>query len=494
MEKIKQLKALLKDFNWKESLLFATDSYKHSHFEQYPAGTSKVYSYIEARKKDLTPLVFFGVSSFIKKHLLRKITASEVEAAKLFNEMHGVPFNYDGWMNIVNRYDGFIPVEIKAVEEGSVIANGNVLVTITNRCPDSAWIVGYIETALLRHVWYQSTVATYSAKCKISILSALKRCTNMSAEDAVSYADFALHDFGARGCSSGETAALGAAAHLLSFRGSDTIEAAMHLIDVYDMDEMPSFSVPASEHSTVTMYLKDGEIDAMKNMIAKFAGKYPIISFVSDSYDLFANINIVCTQLIDTIRESGTKYVIRPDSGDPAKTLLKVFKQIDDHGLMAVNDKGFKELPDYLGVLQGDGINLITINIICSELISAGYSIKGLVFGMGGALLQAHNRDDCSFAMKCSYAIVDEQERFVQKCPSTDTSKVSKTGMFKLISFKGMLHTVSSKNAYDYTGFSKERDLLKLFYPYVPNCGAYYTETSIPQVREKLRSYFISKY
>lgn len=455
MDNFETLKKLISKINWKDCILFSTDSYKYSHFEQYPEGTTKIYSYIEPRsihkEFGISSVIVMGVQYFINKYLMKPITMKHVEAANLFARLHGIPFNYNGWKRIVEKCNGYLPIEIKAVKEGSSVRVKNAICTVTNTDDEFPWIVNYIEAALLRSVWYQTTVATYSNECKKVILESLAvtsypKGSPVNWEDYINSANFNLHDFGARGVSSGESAMIGGAAHIGSFMGSDTIEGILSLIENTNPDSMPAFSVPAAEHSTVTIYLRDGEKEAILNMINKFKGKFPIISFVADSYDLWNNINMVCVDLIDEIRASGLKYVIRPDSGNPAKTILKVFEHIKHYGLMKLNENGYYELPDYLGVLQGDGIDLRSLKGILDTLTNNKFSSKGLVFGMGGKLLQSHSRDDFGFAMKCSYAIVNGEPRDVFKDPVTDSGKRSKKGMLKLITFNRAHHTVSTSD------------------------------------------------
>merc|ERR1719238_2176672 len=100
---------------------------------------------------------------------------------------------------------------------------------------------------------------------------------------------FKLHDFGFRGVSSVESAAVGGAAHLVNFLGTDTVAAMVCAHKYYgatlDKTNCPGFSIPASEHSTITSWGVEGECDAMKNMLES----YPqgLVACVSDSFDLF---------------------------------------------------------------------------------------------------------------------------------------------------------------------------------------------------------------
>ena len=461
-EKIQQLKAMLSKFDWQNSILFATDSYKYSHFAQYPKDTDYIYSYIEARKEsDYSDVVVFaGIQGAVNKYLTHPVTAFEVEAAALFAELHGVPFNYDGWMEIVNKFNGYLPIAIEAVPEGTVVPVKNVLATVCNTVKGFGWVVGWCEPVLLRAAWYKSTVATYSAVMKKEIISGYRK-SGVPENDIRQLISFAHHDFGSRGVSSGESAGTGGSGHAMSSMGSDTIEGVIHTIMNFEVSSMPCYSVPAAEHSTVTIYLRDNELEAIKNMINTFGDKYKIISFVADSYDLMKNIEMVVS-LKDLIVEKGVKFVIRPDSGDPKESILKVFRNLYSmNGLVSNRATNKWELPDWLGVLQGDGICIETVRAIVDALTSVSFSTKGLVFGQGGKLLQDHTRDDFGWAMKCSFAIVDGNDRDVYKDPITDSNKKSKKGKMKLIRPNGKYMTILSSEDKQYSIYHTE---LKLMY------------------------------
>jgi len=296
------------------NLILNTDSYKASHYLQYPPNTEKVFSYIEARGGEYDKTVFFGLQMFLKEYMMQPITREMIEEASVFFKAHGEPFNRDGWEYILNEYDGYIPVIIRAVPEGTVVPIGNALVTVENVDPKCYWVTSYIETALLRAVWYPTTVATNSWTSKQIIKHYMETTAD---KEAMAGLAFKLHDFGARGVSSFESAGIGGAAHLVNFMGSDTITGALYIMRYYG-GEMPSFSVPAGEHSSITTWEKERETDAYRNMLKQFEG-YPIISVVSDSYDIYNAVeHIWGGELKDEVIKCGSMLVIRPDSRNPA--------------------------------------------------------------------------------------------------------------------------------------------------------------------------------
>ena len=410
-----------------------TDSYKTSHRMQYPEGTTRVNSYIEARGGD--DIVFFGLKFYIEKYLLGISKIIDLPHAENICKQHGIPFYREGWQALLRRIENGqgLPIEVWSCDEGLVMPSSNVLVQIRNTDPDFYWLVSYLETALLRSIWYPTSVATNSRAMKKMMAGFMEQsCDDLSA------LPFMLHDFGARGATSNESAVYAGSAHLVNFMGSDTLEAVSFVNDVYN-DGVVGYSVPASEHSTMTSWTKEGEVDACRNMIQQYAKKDAIFSVVSDSYDIYNCVeNIFGGELRDEVRqleEIGAKLVIRPDSGDLIETPIKVFELLEARFGSEKNSKGYRKLPPYLGVLQGDGLNKGTLKSLCGSIVSRGIALDNFVFGMGGGLLQDVTRDTYKFAMKCSAIEVDGEWRDVYKDPVTDTVKKSKRGILGL--YKG---------------------------------------------------------
>lgn len=421
-----------------KNIILNTDSYKASMYKQYPPNTTGVYSYIESRGGQYDRTVFFGLQAFIKEYLLDPITQSDIDIADELWTVHGEPFNRDGWQYILDKHNGYLPVVIKAVPEGSIVPVKNVLVTIENTDPKCFWLTTWLETALLRAVWYPTTVATQSKTIKETILYYLERTGDPST------INFKLHDFGARGVSSMESAGLGSAAHLVNFMGSDTMSGILYAREYYNAG-IAGFSIPAAEHSTITSWGRDSEVDAYRNMLTQFAKPGSIVAIVSDSYDVYnACEKLWGEELRQQIIDSGATVVIRPDSGDPLEVNQKLIKILGDKFGYTINDKGFKVLNN-VRLIQGDGVNEQTIRTILGNFLVRGWSADNIAFGMGGALLQQLDRDTQKFAMKCSAISVSERVedgdygsgwktvwRHVQKDPITDPGKKSKAGRVTL--------------------------------------------------------------
>jgi nicotinamide phosphoribosyltransferase len=408
-----------------KNILLNVDSYKISMEKQYPPNTTGVYSYIEARGGEYDETVFFGLQAFIKEYLLAPITQDDIDIADEIITAHGEPFNRSSWEYILKEHNGYLPLVIRAVPEGTVVPVKNVLCVIENTDPNCYWLTTWLETALLRAVWYPTTVATQSWNIKQLIKQFLEQT---GTPESINYR---LHDFGARGVSSQESAALGGMAHLVNFMGSDTISSILAAREYYNAG-IAGHSIPASEHSTITAWGRDNEVDAYRNMIKQFGNSGATFAVVSDSYNIFnACENLWGDELRQEVIDSGATLVIRPDSGDPEEVCVKVIKILGEKFGYTINDKGYKVL-NHVRIIQGDGVNENTVRCILGHFKLLGWSADNISFGMGGQLLQGINRDTQEWAMKCSSIKKDGKWIDVQKDPITSSGKKSKAGRVTL--------------------------------------------------------------
>ena len=411
-----------------KNLILNTDSYKTSHYLQYPPGTEYVSSYIESRGGRFDETLFFGLQAFIHEYLSSPITRADIDEAEALLATHGVPFNRAGWEYILHTHSGYLPIAIQSVAEGSLVPTGNVLVQVMNTDPRCAWLATYLETALLRAVWYPTTVASQSRACR----QLIGRYLDETADNRDGLV-FKLHDFGARGASSEETAALGGAAHLVSFMGTDTLSAVLAARRYYGA-EMAGFSIPAAEHSTITSWGREGEAAAYANMLSRFGGDGRLVAVVSDSYDLWYAIDRLWgEELKSQIETMGGTLVVRPDSGTPVEVVPEAIERLMAKFGYRTNSKGFRVLPDCIRLIQGDGVSLASIEAILQTLKDQGISADNLAFGMGAELLQKVNRDTQRFAMKASAIRINGEWRDVYKDPLTDPGKRSKSGRLALV-------------------------------------------------------------
>lgn len=422
----------------KYNLITDVDSYKFSHWVQYPPNTTSMYSYFESRGGKFDSVVFFGLQYILREYLTKPITALDINEAEKLAGLHGEPFNRAGWEKILTKYNGYMPVTVRAVPEGTVVPVNNILfdIQLTDPDPDVFWCVSWLETQLSR-AWYGCTVSSLSRECKKIIWNALQR----SSDDPAAEIGFKLHDFGARGVSSLESSRIGGAAHLVNFLGTDTVEA-IRCADEHYSSGVCAWSIPAAEHSTITSWGREHEVDAYKNFVQKYlidrvvpVGVPKLAACVSDSYNIYNVVeNVWLGSLHDMVKNSGGKLVIRPDSGEPVEVILNILGIFDRKMHLKINNKGYKVLPDYYGLIQGDGVNIESISEILEAMMRAGFSASNIAFGMGGKLLQADiHRDVQKFAFKCSSILVNGKWEGVKKSPITDPGKNSKSGRLALL-------------------------------------------------------------
>jgi len=414
------------------NLLLMSDSYKYSHYVQYPKGTTTVYSYFESRGGKYPETVLFGLQYYMKRYLEGVVvTPEKIAEAKHIISSHlppSSPFNEAGWKRIWEKHGGRLPIKIKAVPEGTVVDTKNVLFTMENTDEECFWLTNFLETLLVQ-VWYPMTVATHSRACKKIILNGLRDTGN---PDLI---DFKLQDFGFRGVSSVETAGTGGAGHLVNFLGTDTVAGLIVARDYYGAKiegaECPGYSIPASEHSTITAWGREGETKAMENMLTQYPGG--LMACVSDSYDIFkACKEYWGGELKDKVLARDGTLVVRPDSGEIKETSVKIHEILYEQFGGTVNEKGYKVLNDKVRIIWGDGIDHESLGEIVAHLKANKWAIDNMTYGSGGGLLQKLHRDTQKCAFKCSYAVVQGKEIDVFKQPITDPGKKSKKGKLSL--------------------------------------------------------------
>lgn len=435
--------------NINDNILLLTDSYKiGGHWNMLPEGTDTVYSYFEARAGAKWPEVtFFGLQYVIKKYLVGVVvTREKIEKAALYCRKHfgnDTAFNRAGWEHILNEWGGKLPVVIRAIPEGKTVPVNNVLMTIHNLGgAKTAWLTGYLET-VLTHMWYGCTVATQSRQGKKMI----KHFLDQTSDGGL--IDFFIHDFGCRSVSCMEQAAYGGAAHLINFKGTDTVPALQFAEEVYgaSLDGL-AYSVPATEHSIMTPCGPAGESD----IVGRLINQYPtgILSMVGDSFNIYEFAEKICGETYrDIILKRDGVLVIRPDSGDPEEVMLKLVNILWKKFGGTTNSKGYRVVNPKVRLLWGDGINLDGVRDVLGNFMVNGWAAENIAcFGIGSNLLQIVKRDDLRFAFKCC-----AHERYgkwvdVFKSP-IEGGKNSKRGRLKLVVDGDTFKTVRLKEAGD---------------------------------------------
>ena len=458
-----------------ENLILNTDAYKLTHWQEYPKGLSKLYSYCESRTGGLfNEVVFFGLQMIIHDHFLSPVTTEMIEEAEAEAEMTFATkkyFNRQVWERV--RDLGYFPVRIKALPEGLVVPTGTVLFTLESTESWFATTLNALETVLM-HVWYPTTIATNELYIKAALTKFYEETGNLE------NLPFAVNDFGLRGATSREAAARGGAAHLLHFRGTDNMVANHAIKEIYDLAGR-GLSVWATEHSVATSYGEgSGEIDYLKAQLDR-SDENTTISIVIDSFETLNFIDhvVASSEISEKIKKRPGRVVFRPDSGNPIETPIAVLEHLDKIFGHSINEKGYRLLNFNVGVIQGDGMKRETIIELYQTIIELGWSADNLVTGSGGGLLQqGFDRDTQRFAIKASYAeLEDGSELNVQK---KTAGKVSKSGKFKVVKDEdGQILTVSQTDL--------REDLLRTIY----ENGNYYPdrfEEIIKRTEEALSS------
>ena len=420
-----------------DNIIINVDNYKHCHYPLYPPGTQYVSSYVESRGGAFPSTMFVGLQVFLRKYLMRPITLEDIDEAEFIEREQGMHFNRELWMGVLNEHDGYLPVESEAVPEGTVVPPRNVLVQLINTDPKYWWVTSFFETALLRAVWYPTTIGTVSWLAKQVIREALEHTS-----DNPQVLLHMLHDYGARGVSSQESAALGGLAHLVNFSQSDTVPGILAAKRYYNAGKV-SNSGPNSEHAGFCAWGRENETAALRNMLHMYRDN-GVALLLTDTYDHEHCVkNIIGRELKSEIENFPGLVGVRPDSGDVVEVTSETCAWLMDAFGWETNSKGFKVLPPYVRVVQGDGVVFDALPSIFIELERRGFSAENAIFGMGGGLLQHHNRDTMNFGQKASAVCINGVWRDIFKAPTGAGFKVSKKGRLALKYADGTYTTVA---------------------------------------------------
>ncbi len=426
------------------------DSYKLTHHSVYKKNVLNTQSYIESRGGDFSYSVFFGLEKW--KQDIQPYNAEILEQAREMAMQHfsvdpahpeQSPFNEEGFRYILDNYGGLPPVYIESVPEGTVVPAHNAVLSmwLPQDVAKIRWVPSFIETSLLRSIWYPSTVATLAREYRKIIL---KHLMVSGTPDTVVGR---FHDFGPRGATSAESAGIAGLANLVINEGTDSIASLWDGRDYYG-EPCVGKSVCATEHSVSEQYGEYEEMEYIDSCINRWGGPGRVYSVVADTYDVFSFAKKVCLRK-DAIIAKGGVFVIRPDSGDPLEVLPRLLQIIWESGFAGgVNDKGYRVLDNHIRVLQGDGVNLNSIDAILTTLEAAGWSADNVNFGCGGKLYQSVTRDTGKWAMKESAVLYDVEgaKRWfgVSKHPITDSGKTSKKGRLGLYDVDGTVKTLDT--------------------------------------------------
>jgi nicotinamide phosphoribosyltransferase len=424
-----------------------TDGYKLGHHYMYMGGTLNLMSYDEARlgaKYDKSLII--GQQPLIKKHLIgRRINS--IHEVKMCHEfcreyfMGHDYFNFDMWKRIYTHHDGKLPLRIKSIQEGVMLPISNAISTIeaTDNTIDPKTGKGYFvplinhfET-IFTHVWGPQNVGTLAKY----IYDTMKDYFDETVDDDMHVLlPYMMHDFGYRGVMCDEQGGVAGSGFLPVFQGTDTLRAIYEVIKYYGTNKMPGFSVAASEHSVMTQKTESGEYSVIEHIVRN-TPEGAILSIVNDSYDCVRFVTEYLPRLEPLIKERGIKFVVRPDSprfknDNPEDQVLWLNNQLAKQFGTTANKKGYLVVNPNFGTIYGDGIGPRDILNCLETLKMGGFAASSCVYGMGGGLLQKHNRDTQRKAFKCCARETEEGWSDVYKKP-LDSSKASKAGRLAVV-------------------------------------------------------------
>lgn len=476
------------------------DGYKVGHKFQYPKNTTKVSSNLTPRASripSITKIVSFGFQAFVIKWLQRYYDAfffsqpKELAVARYKRRID----NYLGKDTVDVSHIGelwelgYLPIEVKAIPEGTLVPLRVPMFTITNTVPKFFWLTNMLETLISCETWQPMTNATVALEYR-KVFERWAEITGAPKE----FIDWQGHDFSMRGMAGVDAATISGAAHLLSFTGTDTIPAIDFLEDFYDADsdkELIAGSVPATEHSVMCMGMKEGEFETFKRLITEV---YPsgFISIVADTWDFWQVITDYIPRLKNEILARDGRVVIRPDSGDPVKIIVGAFHGATDaerRGAIGclwdifggkINEKGYKELDPHIGLIYGDSINLERQEQILAGLALKGFASSNVVLGIGSYTYQYNTRDTFGFAIKATYGELDGVGQAISKDPKTDDGvKKSASGLLRVEDENGTLVCYENQ-----TLAQEKQGLLQTIF----KDGKIYNKTTLSEIRTRLKS------
>jgi nicotinamide phosphoribosyltransferase len=482
------------------------DFYKSGHIYQYPDNTELVFSNLTARSSrddSVDKIVFFGLQYFVKKYLMYEwdVNFFDVEIEDVVDSYKRRMDNALGKDSVKTDHLealhklGYLPIEIRAVEEGERVNIRVPCMTIHSTDNEFSWLTNFLETILSCTIWPMITSATKAYQYK-EILSFYAAQTGGDKE----FVKFQGHDFSFRGMFGLEAAMMSGAAHLTSFVGTDTVPAIDFLEEYYGADcekELVGCSVPATEHSVMCLGGEEDEIGTVRRIINDV---YPtgIVSVVWDTWDFWNGVTETLVTLKDEIMARDGKLVIRPDSGDPADIICGTHRLLtsdldydttpEQKGAIeclwdtfggTINDRGFKELDPHIGLIYGDSITVDRCRDICKRLEAKGFASTNIVFGIGSYTYTYTTRDQYGFAVKATYAEVNGEAKNIFKKPKTDDgTKNSAKGLTAV--YKDDDCNYILKDEVTWSEFN-DCELRPVF-----RNGVLIRETTLAEIREKL--------
>ena len=494
--------------------LLLTDGYKTGHHQQYPHGTTLVYSNFTPRSNKYAPKGCDMVVSFGQQMVMKQIHEAfqneffSKPKDEVCGEMKRELSLYLGTDYDVTHFEqlhdlGYLPIAVKGIEEGTLVPIKVPVLTIYNTLPEFYWVTNYLETIISNLLWKPMTSATIAHTYR----KVLTKWQEKTDAERGWFIDWQGHDFSMRGMDSIEATISSGLGHLTSFSGTDSLPTLYGARKFYGEDGFVGGSVNATEHSVMCAGSKDDEVETFRRLLKT----YPtgILSIVSDTWDLWK----VCTEHVVTLKEEilarDGKLVIRPDSGDPVDILCGsestlhtgspegkgVIELLWDVFGGTTNEQGYKVLDSHIGAIYGDSITIDRADEICRRLESKGFASTNVVLGIGSFTYQYNTRDTFGFAMKATYVELEELfyetensvepelrivGREIFKDPITDDgTKKSATGLLAVYdNYEGGL-TLIDKASWETENEGKLKTIYK--------DGEFFNQTTLTEIRERLK-------
>lgn len=487
--------------------LLLTDGYKCGHHQQYPKGTTLVYSNFTPRSNKYAPKGCDQVVSFGQQMVMQQIHEAfqkdffSKPKNKVCQEMKRELSMYLNTDYDVSHFEalhdlGYLPINVKALPEGTLVPIKVPVLTIYNTHPDFYWVTNYLETILSNLLWKPMTSATIAHQYR----KVLTKWQEKTDAEKSWFIDWQGHDFSMRGMDSVEAVISSGLGHLTSFMGSDSLPAIYGARKYYNADGFVAGSVNATEHSVMCAGGKEDEVETFRRLL----NTYPtgILSVVSDTWDLWK----VCTEHLVTLKEEilarDGKLVIRPDSGNPVDILCGLNQYDIDKGIDysqkhpsykgviellwdvfggTVNEQGYKVLDSHIGAIYGDSITIDRADEICTRLEAKGFASTNVVLGIGSFTYQYNTRDTFGFAMKATYVEVDGEAREIFKDPITDDgTKKSATGLLHVTKHNEYGYMLVDKVSWETEADGELQTIYKN--------GQFEKTTTLGKIRENLKN------
>lgn len=418
--------------------ILAADGYKANHYAEIPNNIE--YAYVVAVPRSVSKyskiLVSMGQVMVARWLAEVRITKEIIDEAEVEITEQNYEFNRTGWEIILNEFGGRLPLKLYGLEEGTIIKPQTPILGLVNTDKRFAWLPSYYETVIQDLLWSMTTVATI---CKTYRITLENYIVDTGSNCSVNYM---MHNFGDRSAFGSQAAIMAGIAHAALFDGSDCLRANRYIKKIYNTTKPYLSSIEATEHGSMLANSNSITkndfgaakmlVDRLKTMVAN--GKpNPRISGVIDTYDSRRFVQeFLGEQLHDEIINCGGTLVCRPDSGDPTIEPGMVGNDLISKFGFTYNAHGLKVLPEFLGVIQGDGITVETFEAVIKGWINAGFSLDNFYLGCGSGITNYGRRDDFSFSVKTVANYYDGKWHNLLKDPKTDSRKRSLQGLVQV--------------------------------------------------------------